>query len=102
MHSIFGKIFLFLLETRKSVSLDDLILGIHLDDESNLILSLLCYLIYKEWFVLSFDKKERSKIPNCYKYACELEQKRQIYINTDNLKQYSNIIELVSTSLRQV
>ncbi len=77
----------------------NVILGHNLAQNTNMIISLIAYLIYKEWVNMSLNNKQRQKTPNMMRYACELEYKKQIYCETNVLSIYGNLIDDVICQL---
>ena len=57
------------------------ILGLNNKQPTNidLIVTLICFLIYKEWLLLSLDNKYRRNCINLDFYKCELELRLEIY-----------------------
>ncbi len=46
---------------KRKIKLIDIILGINIEDDTNMIISLIVYLIYKEWINISMNSKKRQK-----------------------------------------
>ena len=68
----------FMTITGLTVTLRDIILSVH-DDNHNFVLSLIAYLIYKEWLINSLSDKSRENNPSLRLFKGDLIYKREIY-----------------------
>ncbi len=75
------------------ITLIDIVFGKKSQQEINMIISLVVYLIYKEWIRYSMDFSKRPKYPNMNKYAQELTNYKKICNASQTLMQYVNQIE---------
>ena len=79
-----------------NISLENVILGQDIDEDMNVIMSLIVYLIYKEWLILSFDGKQRSVHVRWQYFKNELFWYSKIYDNISLLKDHvRNICQIV-------
>ena len=76
-----------------NVTLQDVILGNNISIEENFIVSLIVYLIYKEWLTLSFKGKGRTQYVNWRYLKNELIWYTQIYNCIDLLRIHVPILE---------
>ena len=93
------------------VSLIDIICGINLDITTNFIISLIAFLIYKDWLVSSLNNNQRTnKHPNLRMFASELHFRKIVYqhcsskwtnicIKLDSLIDYCNKHFVTDTAL---
>ena len=65
-----------------------MLLGINVDPQYNCILTLVGFLIYKDWLLQSLDFKKRSVSPQICKFKSELQLRLNIY---DRCKTYSQM-----------
>ncbi len=75
------------------ISLNDLIFGVNNNLELNFIISVVVYLIYKEWSNLSLVNERRPQTPNIRRYISELEYYRQICEQSDTMKNNTQVIQ---------
>ena len=68
------------------VSLKDIVLGLELKDNTNMIVSIMVYLIYKEWLTLSFDGRVRNRVLNRIYFRNELLWYSNVYSKVAKLK----------------
>ena len=64
--------------TGLKVDLHDVILT-HNDNDSNFVICLVAYLMYKEWLMKSLDDNVRSNTPSMDNFKADLEYRRKIY-----------------------
>ena len=78
------------------------ILGLNNEQSTNIdfIVTLICFLIYKEWLLLSLDNKYRRNCINLDFYKCELELRLEIYKHCSRFHEEElHQIELLINSL---
>ncbi len=75
------------------ISLNDLIFGVNNNLELNFIISVVVYLIYKEWSNLSLVNERRPQTPNIRRYISELKYYRQICEQSDTMKNNTQVIQ---------
>ena len=81
------------------ITLRDIILGSNLSDKHNFIVSVVVYLIYKEWVNLSLDTKVRQKVPNLLRYINELMYYKMICEKTIVLQDYIESLQCLCDGL---
>lgn len=70
------------------ISLREIILGDIISEELNMVISIIVYMIYKEWLMLSLDGKKRQAIPNLRYFVTEMKWYLKIFGKVDKLKIY--------------
>ncbi len=84
----------------KKLSLADIILGTSLSCNNNMIVSIIVYLIYKEWINTSMNNVKRPPSISMNRYANELEYYKRICCESKTLLPYVNTIDaLIHTCL---
>ena len=61
------------------VTLAKVLFGLDLADDLNYILSIVCYCIYKEWLICSFEHKQRNKMPSLRNFNNDMLFRKHVY-----------------------
>ena len=75
------------------ISIREVILGDVISDELNVVISIIVFMIYKEWLTLSLEGKERKNNPNLRYFVTELKWYKKIYEKVDLLTKYTPSIK---------
>ena len=67
-------------------TLANVLFGLDLADDFNYVISIVCYCIYKEWLICSFEQKERRMVPSLKHFKTDLLFRKQVYENLHKTK----------------
>lgn len=71
------------------ISLREIILGDIISEDLNIVISIVVYMIYKEWLMLSLNGKQRQAIPNLRYFVTEMKWYLKIYGKVEKFKRYT-------------
>ena len=64
---------------------------------NNIVITLVCFFIYKDWLVRSLDNKKRSVDFNLELFKCELKLRMDIYKKCNMIVHVNQIVNLLSS-----
>ena len=88
---------------KKIISIDigirEIIFGDNIDCEANMLISIVVYVIYKEWLQYSYDNKTRPRVLSKPYYVNELKWFLNIYKRIQSYEKYVHYITLLVNDL---
>ena len=63
------------------ITLAKVLFGLDLADDLNYVISIVCYCIYKEWLICSFEQNQRKRVPSLRNFKNDMLFRKQVYEN---------------------
>ena len=82
-----------------AICLDDIVFGERLSNEVNFAVSLITFIIYKEWLLLSLENKSRTGHMNSNVLISELKHRNDVYKNIKYMKKCTVLIDYIIEQL---